>query len=425
MKISEINNFLNETFNLKRSLSGRDNFKTLAIIKKKIPILIKSFQSGKKVFDWKIPKVWTLKDAYIKDSNDKKIVDVKKNFLHVASHSIKINKKLSWPLLKKNVFYSKHTSGIPYRTCYYNNDWAFCVSKKQYKLLKKKQKFKVFIDSNKKPGKMHFGEIFISGKSKKEILLSTYICHPNMANDNLSGIVTLVGIVQYLLKRKRKFSYRIIFIPETIGSIAYLKKNQIKVIENTHFAIVVCNCGGSGKYSFKKSFENENEINFLIKENFKKNKISYKQYPFEPFGSDERQYSSHPFRINTASIFKDKYYEYKQYHTSLDNLDFVSPKNIKLSIDLYISLIKLIEKSDIYLKKNYAETMLSKYKLYNIAGGEFNLKKIQIKKILKILFYCDGTLSNKAISRLTSIKINEVNNLMKKFEKKKIVQKII
>lgn len=426
MKIVQIKKLLNDIFFLKRSLSGKDNFKTLKIIQREIPINIKSFNTGKTVYDWKIPKVWTLKNAFIKDASGKKIIDIKENFLHVASHSIKVNKKLTWKKLKKNIFSSKSKLGIPYRTCYYDDKWAFCVSKKQYQLLKKeKEKLHVFIDSTKKKGKMHYGELLIKGKSKKEIILSTYICHPNLANDNLSGILSLTGIAKYLLKQKRNFSYRVIFIPETIGAVAYLKKNQKQIMNKTHMAMVVCNCGGYGKFSYKKSFEESHEINFLIKQNFKKNKLTFTEYPFEPFGSDERQFSSYPFRINCASIFKDKYYEFKEYHTSLDNLEFVRPKNIQSSIKLHESLIDIFEKLNIYIKTHFAETMLSKYKLYSISGGAFKPTNKKIKKILKILFYCDGKKSTLAISKLTSVSHNDVKKLLNQFENKKIVKKII
>ena len=214
-------------FPFNRSLTGPGNVLTLVELRKIFKDLkIKKIKSNLKVFDWKVPLEWNVTKAIISEINGKVVIDFKKNNLHLISYSQPVNREISFKELKKYLFYLKKIpNAIPYRTTYYNKNWGFCLSYNQFKTLKKK-KYKVEIRSEFKKGFMHYGEVLIKGKSKKEILLSTNICHPSLANNELSGPTVLIYIAKFIKKlRQRRFSYRIIFLPETIGSIAYLKKN--------------------------------------------------------------------------------------------------------------------------------------------------------------------------------------------------------
>ena len=222
--------YLKKLFPLSRSITGKYNRKTLKILSEIIPIKIKFFKSGTKVYDWRIPGEWLIKDAYIKDKKGNKIVDYKINNLSVVNYSININKKLYWSDIKNKIH--KHPTlkkAIPYRTSYYKKNWGFCVTDKQYKILSKyKDRLELKIDSSiNKNGKLNYGELLIKGRRKKEVLISTYICHPGMANDNLSGILVTCLLSAYLKSKKNlKWSYRVIFVPETIGAVAYLNRNE-------------------------------------------------------------------------------------------------------------------------------------------------------------------------------------------------------
>ena len=407
-------------FPLNRSLTGDGTLSTLKEIRKQIPINIKYFESGTKVFDWKIPLEWTVKRAFIKDSKNNIIVDTKKHPMHLASYSKNINNFFYWKDIKNKFYYIKRKSYLPYRTLYYKKDWGFCVTHKQYEILKKeKEKLKIVIDTSLKKGRMYYGEALVKGRLKKEILLSTYICHPQMANDNLSGIVTLLFLTKFIMKKKRKYSYRILFCPETIGAIAFLKKN-IKNINKIYTAVVLTTCGGPGKFSFKESFQKDHEVNHIVKKTFNDMDIKFVQHPFVPLGSDERQFSSHPFRLNSISIFKNKYYEYKYYHTSKDNLDYVTNSNLTLSLKVYKKLISNFEKLDFFKKKiNGCEVMLSKHKLFSRVGGQYNNEQDFTSKMLKILFYSDGFHSTSAISKKTLIKESQVLKISNYLKKKK------
>lgn len=307
---NKINTFLKNLFPLNRSIVSNENKITLDYIKNIIDIKILKIKSKTKINSWTVPLKYEIKDGWIKNNKNKKIVDFKNNKLHIGTNSISISKKLNGKDLSKKLYYAKNNPDkIPYRTFYYNNDWGFCVKKELFTQIKNSnENFKVFINSKKKNGQMLLGEKIIKGKTKKEILISTYVCHPSMANDNLSGIIVTILLSEYIEKLpEKKWSYRIIFAPETIGAIAYCKISQ-KNLKKIDFGLAINNCGGPSEFSYKESFDNNHQINHLIEEVFKESKISFKKHKFDIHGSDERQFSSLKFRINMASIFKSKYY---------------------------------------------------------------------------------------------------------------------
>ena len=429
----EIENDLKNLFSVNRSLAGSENRKTLRYIKKDIPLKIKSFSTGQKVFDWTIPKEWKIKKGYIKDYLGNNIIDIKNNYLHVASYSQPINKEISLEELKKKIFTSNLPTAVPYRTLYYKKDWAFCLSKKDLEVINKigitNKKFKVCIDSNFKKGKMNYGEILIPGKSKKEILISTYICHPSMANDNLSGVILTSHLVKYIRSlNDLKWSYRVVFIPETIGAIAYLKKNK-KKINKIDFGINVSCVGGKGIFSYKETFNPNHFLNNIAKNILLKKNKKFRRFKFDIHGSDERQYSYSGNSVNMISIHKDKFYDYKEYHTSLDNLNFVTDKQIFSSFLIYQDLIQEIEKQEIYENKNnFSEPMLSKYKLYPDTGGSLMTDKSKIEKKLDytlwILFLCDGKKTLNDIKKSLNIGDKLFFMIVKELKEKKLIKHV-
>jgi len=426
---NEIGNILKEMFPLNRSLTGNGNLATLKKLKKITPIKIKKIPSGTKVYDWKVPYEWFIKDAWIKDSKNNKIVDFKKNNLNLVGYSTRFNGYISpKKLIKKLHFSEKLPNAIPYKTSYFKRDWGFCVEKKVFDFIKSsKKKFQVKIDSKFKKGNLIYGEILIKGKSKKEILISTYICHPSMANDNLSGVILTSYLAKFIKSIKNRYwSYRIVFLPETIGAISYCKINENKM-KQIDLGLVVTNVGGKGDFSYKQSYESDHFINKIVNELFKELKLKNKKYPFDINGSDERQYSSQFFGINICSVFKDKYYEFKEYHTSKDNLKFVKPENIFETLKIYHKLIEKIEKQVIY-KSNISkcEPMLSKYNLYpKLGGGILPKKKLSnIDITLWILFLSNGKRTLDQIAEFLNLNQDKILKLYKNFEKKNLVHRV-
>lgn len=426
----EIDRYLKRLFPISRSITGDGNRKTLNILQEIVPLNILEYPTGQDVYDWRIPKEWNIRDAWIKNSKGKKIIDFKFSNLHVVSYSQPIHKKINFSQLEEHLYYLENLpNAIPYRTSYYDNNWAFCVSFNQYQeLFNKNEEYEIYIDSEFKAGTLSIGELLIEGKSKKEYLISCYICHPSMANDSLSGVLVTAFLAKELLKKQKdlEHSYRIVFSPETIGAIAYCANNENKMrdIDN---GLVITTCGGLGKYGYKQSWQKENIINEMIEDVFNKNNIEFLTYPFDIHGSDERQYSSQGFRINCATISKDKYYEYDYYHTNLDNLDFVKPENLNKTLNLYLQLINKMDKNIIYknLQPN-CEIMLRKHNLYPNGGGAFlpnsNVSALDI--ILWSLFYMDGNMGLYELSKKLGVSVNKVYENILNLEKKRIIKKI-
>ncbi len=369
--IDKINKDFKKLFFLNRSLTGEGNIKTLEILNNIVPIKIKKIKSGTKVYDWKIPPEWSIKDGYVKNGNGEKIIDWKKNNLQVVNYSQPIRKQnVSKTEIMSHIHtLPQHKDWIPYRTSYYNKSWGFCTTDRLLKSKKFKEPFEVCIDSSfNDQGSLIYGESFHKGKSSKEILISAYICHPSMANDNLSGILTAVYLFNYIKKFKNFYSYRLVLCPETIGAIAFLKK--LNKPKNIVGGCVISTTAGPGTLSLKKSYQKNHFIDLLAEISVSKLEKNWIEYGFTPDGSDERQYSSPGFRIPIITISKSKYHEYKEYHTSADNLKFVKAKSLMLSLKAYKEWFKLLEMNRIFERKmKYCEYQLGNKGLYPTLGG--------------------------------------------------------
>ena len=389
---------------------------------------ILEYPSGTSVYDWVIPKEWIIRDAWIKNSNCQKVVDFKKSNLHIVSHSIPVHAYLSFDELYPKLHYIKDLpEAIPYRTAYYTQDWGFCLSYNDFnEFIRPGETYEVMIDSEFIDGSMALGELIINGKSAKEILISTYICHPSLANDNLSGIVLTAILAQELMKTELNHTFRIVFLPETIGAIAYCAHNE-EIMKEIDAGFVVTTVGGPGELGYKQSIHRNHPINRIVEQAFDSLGIVPLVYPFAP-SSDERQYSSQAFGINTVSITKNKYYEYEYYHTSLDNLDFVKAEYIAETLSLYIKTIDKFDKNICFLNlKPHCETMLSKHGLYPEIGGKLLSKDGYISEpdtILWLLLLCDGTVPLVQISERINVPIENLYTIASKLEEKVILRRV-
>ena len=408
-----VDQLLSRLFPICRCLAGSTNRDTLRILSEYIPLDVIEVPTGTKVFDWTIPREWAIYSASIESFDGQVLVDFSDCNLHIASHSNPVESVLTFEELKPHLYTSDVSKeAIPYRTHYYDDSWAFCVNQDQYSAIQSaKQPYSVTINSTFTDGSLSIGELVIKGDSSYEILISSYICHPSMANDSLSGVILSTLLAKELLKKKTKFTYRFVFCPETIGALAY-SSIRFDKLQHIDRGLVITTVGGPGTFSYKQSYLPSDRINTLIEETLNSNCLEYKVHPFSVRGSDERQYSSPGLRINMASIFKDKYYEYDEYHTSLDNLEFVNASQIKQSLDVYIALINNIEKELIYKRViPVGEPMLSKHGLYQKDGGAFhpelNNSNI-VDTFLWILFYSDGSTSLQSISLATGIPFEQL-----------------
>ncbi len=416
-------------FPLCRSLTGKGNELTLSIIKKTLGRLkIIKFRSGKKVFDWKIPEEWNVSDAYVLDKFKKKIIDFKKNNLHLVGYSTPQKNKI---LSKKIFFQHLHTlpnqiKAIPYVTSYYKKYWGFCVSEKTKKLFNskysEKDKFKIFIKTSfNKRGRMLVGEYFLKGKSTQEILISTYICHPSLANDNLSGILVALKLVDHFKKIKNlKKSLRFIFLPETIGSLAYINKN-LKLLKKNIIGGYNLTCLGiSSQHSYIPSKYQNSPSDHALKETYKKLKIKPKKYSFLDRGSDERQYNSPGIDLPITTVFRSKFASFKEYHTSMDNFEFLNLKALNDSLKVLKKSIQILLE-DIYPKsKVLGEPFMSKRGMYPTISKKNNV--YLNGKLLDFLQYSDGKNNLGSISKLIKLDFKATKKCFKILLKNNLIE---
>lgn len=384
--------FIKQLYPICRSITGNGVRETLKILQEKIPLKIFEVASGTKVFDWTVPNEWNIKDAYIKDFNGKKIIDFKKSNLHILNYSVPINKKMPLDELKKHLYtLPDYPDRIPYLTSYYKENWGFCLSHKQYQDLEDGM-YEVVIDSSLKKGSLTYGELFVPGESDEEILFSCYVCHPSMCNDSLSGVAVLTFLAQNLLNQDLKYSYRFLFIPETIGSITWLALNE-KTISQIKYGLVATCLGDSGCMTYKKTKKGNTFLDKVVGKVLMDSGNSYKIIDFDPCGSDERQFCSPGINLDIGSLMRTSYGCFDEYHTSADNLNFVQQEYLLESFEKYLDIIFIIENNKYYLNLNpKCEPQLGKRGLYNSIGSQKKSREIS-EAFFWILNFSDGNYS--------------------------------
>ncbi len=415
-----------ELFPICRSITGNGFLRSLKIIQSEIPLLkIYKVKSGTRVFDWKIPKEWNIKDAFIKDKNNKKIVDFKNNNLHVVNYSYPVNRIINKKILLKKIHTIKNKKdSIPYVTSYYKKDWGFCISENQKNRIIRnygaKDLFKIKIQSSlNKNGFLNYGEVILKGKSKQEIFISTYLCHPSMANNELSGPIVTMALIDFFKKKKLSKTLRFIFIPETIGSITYLQKNIKKLKKNIVAGYNLTCIGDNRMHSCMLSkYKNKLADKSLI-EAYKSLKIKFKIHSFLKNGSDERQYNSPGIDLPVASIFRSKFGTYPEYHTSKDNFKLVTLQGLKGGFNVAKKAIQINLEKTIPRTKFLCEPQMSKRGLYPSLS---TLKTMgSTKDIMNFLQYSDGNNDLKEISKLIKCTPNRTKKIFFLLKKSNLI----
>lgn len=405
--------FCEDLYRIPRSITGNGVLKTLNYIKEYIPLEIKTIRSGTKVFDWVIPPEWNINYAFIIDlSTNEKVIDLANHNLHVVGYSKPIDKIISFHELKKNLHYLEdRPDAIPYITSYYYKRWGFCLSYNQFKKLNTKTKYRVVIDSSfNEDGNLTYGELYIRGKTDKEIFISSYICHSQMVNNELSGPSVLTSLAKKIIKKSNYYSYRFILIPETIGSIAYLSKNLTQLKKNV-FAGFNISCVGDNRMWGLVPSRYGNSISDKVAKYVLKNNVSkFKLFTWLDRGSDERQYCSPGVDLPICSITRSKWDEYPEYHTSDDNFDIVKKKFLEESLDIYLKCIDILEKRKLIfpLVKIKCEPQLGKRGLYHTMKTKNTSK--EYRNLKNFISYCDGTNTILDIAELCKINIRKANS---------------
>lgn len=385
----EMYQLVTELYPICRSITGYGVRETLRIIERHIPLEVHQVPTGTQVFDWTIPKEWNITDAYVKNSRGERVIDFRTSNLHVVNYSVPIKRSMSLAELRPHLFtLPNYPDWVPYRTSYYDENWGFCLSHNKLMELKDEE-YDVCIESSLEPGFLTYGEYMLPGETSDEVLISCHICHPSLANDNLSGIALALFLAARLSALQRRYSYRFLFIPGTIGSITWLSRNEAETSRIKH-GLVLASVGAGDKFSYKKSRRGNAEIDRAALSVLRASGRSYDILDFSPYGYDERQFCSPGFDLPVGCLMRTPNGQFPQYHTSADNLDFVQPPLLAESFAVALAMISLLETNRVYLNQNpKCEPQLGKRGLYRTMGGaEGGIDELALLWVLNL---SDGT----------------------------------
>lgn len=414
---------LAKLFPICRSITGNGIRQSLDIINEIVPITKHEVPTRTEVFDWTIPKEWNIRDAYITDEQGNKIVDFKNHNLHVMGYSTPVDQWLELADLDRHLYsQSWQPNAIPYVTSYYKERWGFCLSHEQREQLSP-GKYHAVIDSELKEGSLTYGELIIPGETEQEIFLSTYLCHPSMANNELSGPVVTTFLAKWLLELpKRKYTYRIVFIPETIGSITYLSRNITAMKENIIAGFNISCVGDERAYSYLSSRYGNTLADKVVLHVMKHKHPDCIKYSYLDRGSDERQYCSPGVDLPVVSIMRSKYGVYPEYHTSLDDLTLVTPKGLAGSYELLQELMTALEKNEKYRSSYLCEPQLGKRGLYPTLST--STSGYTVRKMMDFMAYADGNNDLLDICNIINVPIDELYSIIDKLSENGLINSL-
>lgn len=379
-----------DLFPICRSITGDGVRQTLQYISNVIGGLdVHEVASGTTCFDWTVPNEWNIRDAYVMNESGEKIIDFKKSNLHVVGYSEPVDAVMSLEELQEHLHsLESQPEAIPYVTSYYKRTWGFCISHEQRVRLTPQQ-YRVRIDSTLEPGSMTYGELFVPGTSRKTVLLTSYVCHPSMANNELSGPMLLSALARWLRSRDNRLSYRFVFVPETIGTICYLSRHLAELKRDVIAGFVLSCAGDDREYSYLPSRKGDTLADRVLRHVLDSYHPDYRKYTFLDRASDERQYNSPGVDLPVIPFARSLYRHYPEYHTSLDDLSVISPQGFDTSFETMRRCIDILEANHTYSCNYLCEPQLGKRGLYpttSMKNGYDDAVRITVDSIA----YCDG-----------------------------------
>ncbi len=373
-----------------RSITGNGVRETLRLISSELDLQVREVATGTAVFDWTIPKEWNIRDAYIKNRAGERVVDFHASNLHVVNYSVPVRAQLTLTELRPHLFsIPEHPDWIPYKTSYYNETWGFCLSERQLQSLAD-DVYDVCIDSTLEPGHLTFGEFCLPGRDVDEVLVSCHVCHPSLCNDNLSGVSVAVTLAKLLQAEPRRYTYRFVFIPGTIGAITWLALNEPRASIIKH-GLVLSNLGDRGPLTYKRSRQGDAEIDRAAMQVLESHAPSQVE-AFSPYGYDERQYCSPGFDLPVGVLSRTPWGRFPEYHTSADNLDLVDSAALADSLATCAEIIEILEGNGVFLNRNpKCEPQLGRRGLYAKMGGHSADRQAREASLLWVLNLSDGS----------------------------------
>lgn len=393
-------------FPICRSITGNGFRESLEMLREEVPeIQVYEVPTGTTVFDWTVPKEWNIRGGGIYRLNGDKVIDFKDSNLHIVGYSLPIDKVVSREELLEHVYtMPDQPDWIPYVTSYYKERWGFCMTENQKQTLTDEE-YHVVIDSTLEDGSLTYGELIVPGQTDDEILFSSYLCHPSMANDDLSGPVVLTELMKYVLQMKdRRYTYRFVINPETIGAITYISRNIDALLKHVKAGFVLSCVGDDRTYSYLATKYGDTLTDRVMQNVLKFHFPEYKKYSFLDRGSDERQYGSAGVNLPVCGFCRSLYTKYPEYHTSADNMDLISPEGLQGAYDVMVKVIMALENNYHYTMTCQCEPQLGKRGLYPTISYRGSHDSVNV--IRDFTAYADGSHDLIDISNIINVPID-------------------
>lgn len=408
-------------FPICRSITGNGFRESLEMLREAVPeIKVYEVPTGTTVFDWTVPKEWNIRGGGIYRLNGDKVIDFKDSNLHIVGYSLPIDKVVSREELLEHVYtMPDQPDWIPYVTSYYKERWGFCMTENQKQTLTD-ETYHVVIDSTLEDGSLTYGELIVPGQTGDEILFSSYLCHPSMANDDLSGPVVLTELMKYVLQMKdRRYTYRFVINPETIGAITYISRNLDALLKHVKAGFVLSCVGDDRTYSYLATKYGDTLTDRVMQNVLKFHFPEYKKYSFLDRGSDERQYGSAGVNLPVCGFCRSLYTRYPEYHTSADNMDLISPEGLQGAYDVMVKVIMALENNYHYTMTCQCEPQLGKRGLYPTISYRGSHDSVNV--IRDFTAYADGSHDLIDISNIINVPIDILIDIKNKLAAHKLI----